>query len=215
MLIYAHLMPLKSKNLPEVVLLSYDIVIGGSGGQGVMSLVELLAECALREGGKVKVMKYKGLAQRGGSIKAFLRIGDVESPIVPLYSADLVVSLELAETLNVMEYVGNRTNVLIAEYRMPSVLNAMGIEKYPENIVDEFLHRGYYLLPAEKDLRENKLPVITLNTYMLGAISVMLHKLISDSTITEVLRGRLKRLLEENMKAYELGKRRMTEIIRS
>ncbi|MCD6502944.1 MAG: 2-oxoacid:acceptor oxidoreductase family protein [Euryarchaeota archaeon] len=195
--------------------MTYNIIVGGSGGQGVMSLVDLLAECAIVQEYNVKVMKYKGLAQRGGSVRAFLRIGDVESPIFPRYSADLVVSLELAETLNLLEYIGHETKVLIADYRIPSVLNAIGIERYPEDLLDMFSKSGYYILPAERDLKENKLPVITLNTYMLGAISVILSGIFPKNLILRILKKRLKRFVDENILSFELGMKRAIHLLKA
>jgi len=193
--------------------MSYDIVLGGVGGQGLMTVAEVLAETAYSLGYNVKIMKYKGLAQRGGSIRAYVRIGNVYSPIVPDGSANVVMSFELSETLNVERFVGEETIVLVLDYKVPSILNILGMEKYPENLKEEFESKGYYVLPGEEDVKRYGIPAISLNSYMVGAFSVIAEEIISESTLREVLFNRLKRFREENMKAYELGRKRMREII--
>ncbi len=191
--------------------MSYNIVLGGVGGQGLMTVAEVLAEAAHSAGYNVKIMKYKGLAQRGGSIKAYVRIGEVYSPIVPEGSANVVLSFELSETLNVERFIGEDTIVVVLDYKVPSILNILGVERYPEEIKEEFIAKGYYVLPGEEDAKKYNIPIISLNSYMLGAFSVIAEDIIPEETLREVLFKRLKRLREENMRAYKLGRDRMKE----
>ncbi len=191
--------------------MSYNIVLGGVGGQGLMTVAEVLAEAAHSAGYNVKIMKYKGLAQRGGSIKAYVRIGEVYSPIVPEGSANVVLSFELSETLNVERFIGEDTIVVVLDYKVPSILNILGVERYPEEIKEEFVAKGYYVLPGEEDAKRYNIPIISLNSYMLGAFSVIAEDIIPEETLREVLFKRLKRLREENMRAYKLGRDRMKE----
>ena len=61
----------------------FNIVIAGVGGQGVLMASKVLAESALASGMDVKQNEVHGMAQRGGSVISFVRIGDqVNSPIV-------------------------------------------------------------------------------------------------------------------------------------
>lgn len=191
--------------------MSYNIVLGGVGGQGLMTVAEVLAEAAHSAGYNVKIMKYKGLAQRGGSIKAYVRIGEVYSPIVPEGSANVVLSFELSETLNVERFIGEDTIVVVLDYKVPSILNILGVERYPEEIKEEFVAKGYYVLPGEEDAKKYNIPIISLNSYMLGAFSIIAEDIIPEETLREVLFKRLKRLREENMRAYKLGRDRMKE----
>lgn len=193
--------------------MSYNIVLGGVGGQGLMTVAEVLAEAAHSAGYNVKIMKYKGLAQRGGSIKAYVRIGEVYSPIVPEGSANVVLSFELSETLNVERFIGEDTIVVVLDYKVPSILNILGVERYPEEIKEEFVAKGYYVLPGEEDAKRYNIPIISLNSYMLGAFSVIAEDIIPEETLREVLFKRLKRLREENMRAYKLGRDRMKEAL--
>ena len=54
---------------------TYDIYLVGVGGQGVLTIGEIIAETAFRAGLPVNFYPTKGMAQRGGFVKAQLRIG--------------------------------------------------------------------------------------------------------------------------------------------
>ena len=57
----------------------YDIYLVGVGGQGVLTIGELIAEAAFRKGIPVNFYPTKGMAQRGGFVKAQLRMGRATS----------------------------------------------------------------------------------------------------------------------------------------
>lgn len=80
----------------------FDIYIVGVGGQGVLTIADIITLTATRENVDINYYPTKGMAQRGGFVKAQLRIGrapDTFSPSISQRSADLVVSMELCETL--------------------------------------------------------------------------------------------------------------------
>ena len=54
----------------------FNIVIIGTGGQGLITLLQILAEAALFEGYDVKTSELHGLSQRGGSVEAHVRFGE-------------------------------------------------------------------------------------------------------------------------------------------
>jgi indolepyruvate ferredoxin oxidoreductase beta subunit len=60
-----------------------DIVFSGVGGQGVVVLSDIYCEAAMLDGFDVAKAEIHGMAQRGGSIVAYTRIGDkVEAPLI-------------------------------------------------------------------------------------------------------------------------------------
>ena len=70
----------------------YKILVAGVGGQGVLTLAEILAKAALAEGLNVRVGEIHGMAQRGGHVVCTVRIGDDASgPIIDAGAADLRV----------------------------------------------------------------------------------------------------------------------------
>ncbi len=60
-----------------------DVVFSGVGGQGVVVLSDIYCEAAMLDGFDVAKAEVHGMAQRGGSIVAYARIGGkVESPLI-------------------------------------------------------------------------------------------------------------------------------------
>ncbi|MGD2072301.1 MAG: 2-oxoacid:acceptor oxidoreductase family protein, partial [Candidatus Thorarchaeota archaeon] len=53
-----------------------NIVVAGVGGQGVLTLAEILAKSALIDSHNVRVGEIHGMAQRGGHVVCTIRIGE-------------------------------------------------------------------------------------------------------------------------------------------
>jgi indolepyruvate ferredoxin oxidoreductase beta subunit len=84
-----------------------DILFAGVGGQGVLSMAAVIGHAAAAEGLRAKQSEVHGMAQRGGAVQAHLRIADdvIESDLVPLGAADLILSLEPVEALRYLAYL--------------------------------------------------------------------------------------------------------------
>ncbi|WP_372682747.1 2-oxoacid:acceptor oxidoreductase family protein [Desulfosarcina sp.] len=77
---------------------TYQIVISGVGGQGVLFITRLLAEAAIQNGLPVFTSETHGMAQRGGTVISHLKIGDFVSPLISPGNADGLIALK-AESL--------------------------------------------------------------------------------------------------------------------
>ena len=72
-----------------------NIVLGGLGGQGVLTASDILADAVFRAGFDVKKSELHGMSQRGGSVSSDVRFGQkVLSPMVPAGEADFLLILE-------------------------------------------------------------------------------------------------------------------------
>jgi len=71
-----------------------QLVICGLGGQGSVFLSRVLAEAAMAGGSEVMVSETHGMAQRGGAVESFVRIGDFAGPTVRPGRADAVLVLD-------------------------------------------------------------------------------------------------------------------------
>ena len=61
-----------------------SIVLVGVGGQGILLASEIIARTIMTSGYDVKMNEIHGMAQRGGSVVAQIRLGsEVASPLVP------------------------------------------------------------------------------------------------------------------------------------
>ncbi len=85
---------------------SRGLLLAGVGGQGVVLASMIVADALLRAGHDVKQSEVHGMAQRGGSVFSHIRWGsNVDSPLVPLESAEVLAAFEWAEALRWVPYV--------------------------------------------------------------------------------------------------------------
>jgi len=66
-----------------------QIVISGTGGQGVLFVTRVVAEAALRDGHPVLTSETHGMAMRGGTVISHVKIGDFRSPLIRRGQADI------------------------------------------------------------------------------------------------------------------------------
>jgi len=79
---------------------TYNIILAGVGGQGVISAAGMLARSAVALGLDARMYGSYGMAQRGGMVSAHLRIGQrVLNARVEEGRAHLVIGLELTEAV--------------------------------------------------------------------------------------------------------------------
>jgi len=111
-----------------------NIAISGVGGQGVLTLAELLAKAALNEGLNVRVGEIHGMAQRGGHVVCTVRIGDdAKGPIIDAGAADLLVGFEPVETLREIHLIKKGGYVLMSSNVQYPVAVSMGKAEYPDH----------------------------------------------------------------------------------
>ena len=107
---------------------TFNIIIAGVGGQGLITLTQMIAEAALIEGYDVKTSELHGLSQRGGSVQTHIRFGDkIYSPLVSLGRTNLVLGLEISETLRNLYYTNSKTIILADKYQL----------SYPDSLPEE------------------------------------------------------------------------------
>lgn len=91
-----------------------DIYLTGVGGQGIGMLSEVLIRAADHAGWSTNGVDTHGLAQRGGVVVSYLRIGDhAYSPLIEPGKADLVIALERHEALRGMQTMLKDAGTLI------------------------------------------------------------------------------------------------------
>lgn len=93
---------------------TFGVVIVGTGGQGLITLLEILSAAAVMQGLDAKTSELHGLSQRGGSVEVHIKFGkQVFSPLVGAQKADLIVGLEMQECLKAAYFSGPQTQYLI------------------------------------------------------------------------------------------------------
>ncbi len=83
-----------------------QIVINGVGGQGVIFLTKILTLSALNIYKKVTTSETIGMAQRGGSVISFMKMGEnYKSPMIIPGTADMLICLQEQELANSRGYL--------------------------------------------------------------------------------------------------------------
>jgi len=96
-----------------------NLIITGVGGQGILALSRVIGEAAMKEGYQAKIAEVHGMAQRGGSLVTQVRIGEgVKSPLIPKFTADLLVSMEVIESIRYLEYLKPNGHLVLNRYML-------------------------------------------------------------------------------------------------
>ncbi|MFX1452728.1 MAG: 2-oxoacid:acceptor oxidoreductase family protein, partial [Promethearchaeota archaeon] len=115
---------------------NFNIVLVGTGGQGVIMSSNILGWAALKVNqNKVRTAETHGMAQRGGTVIVHLRFGpSVESPLVKTKSADVLLSFELVETLRYLHYLKSGGILLINDETIipPILFRGQHVDINPE-----------------------------------------------------------------------------------
>jgi len=191
----------------------FNIIVTGIGGQGVLTLVNVIAFSALSEGRDVKTSELHGLAQRSGKIVCHVRFGEeVYSPLVLESKADLIMGLEPLEALRACYYGSkyNKTVFLINSNKILPLSVFVAEEKYPSlnYIVDalEPFSGKVIVLDASDKVKNATGDIILTNIYMLGyATAKNLIQLKKESILKGIDEAIPERYLKLNKQVFDLG----------
>ena len=201
--------PLNTKHTTSS--LGYDVYLVGVGGQGVLTIGEILAETAHRKGLPVNFYPTKGMAQRGGFVKAQLRLGrETAGASISEASADLAVSMELSEALKAIRFVKPGGELLLFAHIWAPLAVMLGKADYPS--LDQIQEQVEKAEATLHHLSPESLPVhagtsVPANVFVLGAAlgRTRLGDVLDPADVREVIRTRWKRSIERNLVAFQAG----------
>lgn len=184
----------------------FNLIINGVGGQGLITLIIILAEAALIEKYEVRTAELHGLSQRGGSVETHLRFGQkIYSPLIQPQQADLVLSLEEQEALRGLIYAQPQTIFLINQYRTPTFLREIE-EKEIIKQIRKFSNK-IHLVSASTICQQKLGTEVVSGIYLLGyAIANKLLPLKKSSVELALKKVIPPEFLELNLKAFHLAK---------
>ena len=120
-----------------------NVLIVGVGGQGTLFAGKVIGEVAEKSGLMVKQSEVHGMAQRGGSVVTYVRIGDqVISPLIEKGEADLIVAFEQLEALRWIEFLKPNGSVIVNEQMISPMPVIIGAAKYPADVFDRLDRAG-------------------------------------------------------------------------
>lgn len=196
----------------------FEILVAGTGGQGVLVLGNLLDRAARLSGFKTVIgSEIHGMAQRGGPLTSYTRMGeDVHGPIISIGSADVIIALEFIEGLRHIERLSENGWLVVAETKLPSSVMWLSGMPYPKR--DEVLAamrkftEKITLLDPYKIARQLG-NIRASNLVMLGATVAVVNRFpITIESLKDAIRGTFpEKLIDINIKALEEGMKAIKE----
>jgi indolepyruvate ferredoxin oxidoreductase beta subunit len=189
----------------------HGVVLCGVGGQGVLSLAQILQEALRRSGLHALQSEIHGMSQRGGSVHAQVCYADqpISSPLIDEGCADLLIALEPLEALRYVAMLRISGHLVVAEEPLPDM------EGYPPL---EDVHAalravtGAHLLDTESLARK-------LNHRQAGGMALLgmasrflpVAEKIWREVIAQRFEAKGPRVTEKNLEAFEAGQQIIPE----
>lgn len=189
----------------------YDMYIVGVGGQGVLTIADIISTVAAKHGIPINYFPTKGMAQRGGFVKAELRLGrEVVGPDIPEHGADLIVSMELSETLKGIKYLKDGGDYFVYGSKWEPAGVMLGKGSYPskDTVIGEIKKVNGNVKYLDDSLRPvyNGKPVRE-NLFVLGGLmkTTSLKEVFSAKDIEEAIKEKWPKAAEENIYIFQEG----------
>ena len=183
-----------------------NILIVGVGGQGTLLASKLLGAYAQKMDYDVKVSEVHGMSQRGGSVVTYVRFGEkVNSPIIDLGEADVIISFEQLEAARYLPYLKKGGCVITNTQKIDPMPVITGAASYPEAILERISALGVDVVGADAlTLACEAGSQKCVNVVLLGVSAVKLG--LDIDVFREVVRETVpQKLCDVNLKAFELG----------
>jgi indolepyruvate ferredoxin oxidoreductase, beta subunit len=188
-----------------------NIILLGIGGQGTLTMMEMLAMAAEEAGEEVRVLSRVSLARLGGSGMCHVRLGPAASPAIPAGEAHILIALEMSEVLRALPMASEGALAFTNLYRrMPVAVGVSGLHYPTREEVEHALQAagvtGIFVpevLPLSTDGTEQA-GDSRVNILMLG-VFVGYTNLLPRALLEQAIEQRLPRFAAENARAFAAG----------
>lgn len=189
-----------------------NILIAGVGGQGTLLASMVFGQVALELGYDLKLSEVHGMAQRGGSVVTYVRMGDngekVHSPVIDEGGADILLAFELLEAERWLPYVKKGGMVFVNRQKILPMPVITGAEKYPDEAEAEIKkHFPDAVFIDALDLANKAGNKKAVNTVLMGVLAknTDIDEKVWVDAIGAVVKPQFKEINENAFKAgYEL-----------
>ncbi|MBU3918323.1 2-oxoacid:acceptor oxidoreductase family protein [Patescibacteria group bacterium] len=187
-----------------------NIVISGVGGQGLITLGNILARAAFLEGKDIKMSELHGLSQRGGSVAVQIRFGKkIYSPLISVQEADLVIAMERNEALKSCLF-GDKAKTIFLINDNSIFSPAFGDKKLDsfeviKNKILPFAKKIYSINATDITTEKFDMPVLA-GIYMLGCAISKGFIPLKPENVLKAIEDIVPRGIEDNKKAFNLAK---------
>jgi len=184
-----------------------NVMIVGVGGQGSLLASRMIGTVAMKKNYDVKVSEVHGMSQRGGSVVTYVKLGEkINSPLVEIGDADIIMSFEKLEALRWVDYLKKDGKLIINDQRINPMPVITGKEKYPEGVLDALKDKyGNNVISIDALQIAKELGNIrVVNMVLIGILASIssIEKEIWLEALKEILPAKLHAI---NEKAFEIG----------
>jgi indolepyruvate ferredoxin oxidoreductase beta subunit len=193
----------------------FNLIICGYGGQGVLTLAEIISRAALEENYKVTESELHGLAQRGGPLDCHIRMGKNQeffSPLIRRGEADLIIALDLLEAWRACYFANKKKTKIISNEEIGFLGKWQGTDK--KQMISQIKKNSQEqeFIEATKIVKENVGIIGPLNIFMLSQALKKNYLPLKRETVWRVIEERLKgKNLEINKKVFYWGQTPKTD----
>jgi indolepyruvate ferredoxin oxidoreductase beta subunit len=188
-----------------------DLLLVGVGGQGVLTIGDLLLRAAFAADLPASFCPSKGMAQRGGFVKVELRLGaDGVGPRIGEGSADIVVAMERSEALKGIPFTKPDGHFLLYDHVWEPTGVQLGVDEYPslDDVSDAIEASGAQLTvrhPAERPEIDGR--PVSANVFLLGALMALpkMSALFAVADVEWVIETRWPKSADANVSAFRAG----------
>ena len=120
-----------------------NILICGVGGQGIVLTSKLIAATAMERDIPVMSAETIGMAQKGGSVFSYLRLGEgLYSPMFPAKAAGLLIAFEPAEAVRMLPYLKDGGKLVVNTHPIMPTTATLSGSSYNGREMLEYLSRN-------------------------------------------------------------------------
>jgi len=188
-----------------------DVVLVGVGGQGVLTIADLVLHAAFEGDVPATYAPTKGMAQRGGFVKAEIRLGrENVGPRIAEGQADLVVAMERSEGLKGLAFLKPGGTFLLYDHVWAPTGVMLGADAYPsrEQVLAAIasVTSDTIVLDPNDRLTVDGSPVRP-NILVLGAAvgRTPLGKILAAESMAATIEARWSKATESNCTAFRFG----------
>jgi indolepyruvate ferredoxin oxidoreductase, beta subunit len=186
---------------------TFNVLISGVGGQGVVLASYVLSRSALAEGYDVKQSEVHGMAQRGGCVTSHLRFGDkVYNSLITPGTVDVLLAFESVEAMRYIHWLKPGGLVVYNMTRVNPSTVSSGAAEYPADLAERIAEAWPNVRALDASaLAAEAGTVKAANVVMLGAMASALP-FKPDTMETIIRRSVPPKTIDVNLKAFELGR---------
>jgi len=186
---------------------TFNVLVSGVGGQGVVLASYVLSQVALAAGYDVKQSEVHGMAQRGGCVTSHLRFGEhVHSSLITPGTVDVLLAFESVEALRYVHWLKPGGLLVYNAVRVNPSTVSSGAVDYPAEIEERIAAAWPGVCAVDANVLAAQAGTVkAANVVMLGAMAAALP--FAPETLEAVIRRSVPpKTVDVNLEAFRLGR---------